>query len=116
MPLSAGNMDEGRSDAGVDGIADQRTQRHASARQDWTGTDDPSERQKRRGKEINAGHCSRTRIVALAVSFEAADVLLAIELHAKLFDELQLGLQKIDVFFFINQKVVIKLLGDEVMS
>src|SRR5262249_16869828 len=60
--------------------------------------------------------CSRTRIVALAVSFEAADVLLAIELHAKLFDELQLGLQKIDVFFFINQKVVIKLLGDEVMS
>ena len=52
----------------------------------------------------------------LASVFEASHAPLTIELRAELLDELQLGFQKIDVLFFIDQKVVIKLLGDEIMG
>jgi hypothetical protein len=44
----------------------------------------------------------RTEIAALAVPYETTHAHLAIGHHAELFDEFQLGLQKIDVLFFID--------------
>jgi len=43
--------------------------------------------------------------------FKPADMALAVELYAELFDELQLRFQKVDVMLLVDEKVVIELLG-----
>src|ERR1700730_530244 len=53
---------------------------------------------------------------SLFTVFKPANMFLAIELDAELFDELQLRFQKIDVLFPIDEQLVIELLGDEVVG
>src|ERR1700730_2601312 len=53
---------------------------------------------------------------SLFAVFERANMFLAVELNAELFNELQLRFQKIDVLFLIDEQLVIELLGDEVVG
>jgi hypothetical protein len=53
---------------------------------------------------------------SLFAVFKPANMFLAVELDAELFDELQLRFQKIDVLFLIDEQLVIELLGDEVVG
>src|SRR5208283_3193035 len=48
--------------------------------------------------------------------FKSADMALAVELYAELFDELQLRFQKVDVMLLVDEEVVIELLGHTVMN
>src|SRR5471032_3349476 len=43
-------------------------------------------------------------------------MLLAVKRHAQLFDELQLRLQKVDVFLLVDEEIVVQFLGNTVMN